>query len=103
MKSWVDIIIIEGGKVRWNVLCGDECENVTRIMGQCLGLDKICQQNFEQNRQPKEISNSASKMGCQFYPTKQNRKTDEILYSFMKKLQELLEDTIMSYYSSFNL
>ena len=35
-----------------------------------VGLDKICQQNFEQNRLPEEISNSASKMGCQFYPTK---------------------------------
>ena len=31
-----------------------------------LGLDKICLANFEQNGQPKERSNSASKMGCQF-------------------------------------
>ena len=44
-----------------------------------VGLDEIFQQNFEQNRQPKEISNSASKMGCKFYPKKQNRQKDEIL------------------------
>ena len=31
-----------------------------------LGLDKICLAKFEQNGQPKERSNSASKMGCQF-------------------------------------
>ena len=30
-----------------------------------LGLDKICLAKFEQNGQPKERSNSASKMGCQ--------------------------------------
>ena len=27
-----------------------------------VGLDEICQQNFEQNRQPKEMRNFASKM-----------------------------------------
>ena len=31
-----------------------------------IGLDKICLAKFEQNGQPKERSNSASKMGCQF-------------------------------------
>ena len=31
-----------------------------------LGLDKICLAKFEQNGQPKERSNSASKMGRQF-------------------------------------
>ena len=31
-----------------------------------VGLDKTCLAKFEQNRQPKERSNSASKMGCQF-------------------------------------
>ena len=31
-----------------------------------LGLDKICLAKFELNGQPKERSNSASKMGCQF-------------------------------------
>ena len=31
-----------------------------------VGLDKICLATFEQNGQPKERSNSASKMGCQF-------------------------------------
>ena len=31
-----------------------------------VGLDKICLAKFEQNGQPKERSNSASKMGCQF-------------------------------------
>ena len=31
-----------------------------------LGLDKICLAKFEQNGQPKERSNSASKMGSQF-------------------------------------
>ena len=30
-----------------------------------LGLDKICLAKFEQNGQPKERSNSASKMGGQ--------------------------------------
>ena len=30
-----------------------------------IGLDKICLAKFEQNGQPKERSNSASKMGCQ--------------------------------------
>ena len=30
-----------------------------------VGLDKICLAKFEQNGQPKERSNSASKMGCQ--------------------------------------
>ena len=33
-----------------------------------VGLEKICLAKFEQNRQPKERSNSASKMGCQFCP-----------------------------------
>ena len=31
-----------------------------------LGLDKICFAKFEQNGQPKERSNSTSKMGCRF-------------------------------------
>ena len=31
-----------------------------------VGLDKICLAKIEQNGQPKERSNSASKMGCQF-------------------------------------
>lgn len=31
-----------------------------------IGLDKICLAKNEQNGQPKERSNSASKMGCQF-------------------------------------
>ena len=29
MKSWVGIV---GGKVRRNVLCGDECENVSHVL-----------------------------------------------------------------------
>ena len=33
-----------------------------------VGLDKICLAKFEQNREPKERSNSASKMGGQFCP-----------------------------------
>ena len=37
-----------------------------------LGLDKICLAKFEQNGQPKERSNSASKMGSQFCQKKQN-------------------------------
>ena len=37
-----------------------------------LGLDKICLAKFEQNGQPKERSNSASKMGGQFCQKKQN-------------------------------
>ena len=31
-----------------------------------IGLDKICLAKFEQNKQAKERSNSASKVGCQF-------------------------------------
>ena len=37
-----------------------------------VGLDKICLAKFEQNGQPKERSNSASKMGSQFCQKKQN-------------------------------
>ena len=33
-------------------------------MNLLLGLDKICLAKFEQNGQPKERSNSATKMGC---------------------------------------
>ena len=33
------------------------------IADSTLGLDRICWQNFEQNRQAKEISNAANKMG----------------------------------------
>ena len=33
-----------------------------------IGLDKICLAKIEQNGQPKERSNSASKMDCQFCP-----------------------------------
>ena len=49
IENWVGI---KGGKVQWNVLCEDECENVSHV------LFSIC-----------------------------NTKA-----SFMKKLQELLED-----------
>ena len=37
-----------------------------------VGLDKICLAKFEENGQPKERSNSASKMGSQFCQKKQN-------------------------------
>ena len=33
---------------------------------QQVGLDKICLAKFEQNGQPEETSNFASKMGCKF-------------------------------------
>ena len=36
------------------------------VEGPPVGLDKICLAKFEQNGQPKDRSNSASKMGCQF-------------------------------------
>ena len=47
-----------------------------------LGLDKICFAKFEQNGQPKERSNSSSKMGCKFLSKKQNgqRMSFEFLY-----------------------
>ena len=51
------------------------CTNMQYIileMLSSLGLDKICLAKFEQNGQPKERSNSASKMGGQFCQNKQN-------------------------------
>ena len=41
-------------------------QDFLKAMGMGVGLDKICLAKFEQNGQPKERSNSASKMGCQF-------------------------------------
>ena len=42
------------------------------MAGNSLGLEKICLAKFEQNGQPKERSNSASKMGCQFCQKSKN-------------------------------